>query len=132
MSSSSAFAAARSQTEGKRDRQEKPQEKQSKDAKSPTAEQIAEERSIRINDSDRDEVLRGSELATLTAVPEARSLAYDFADQSIVAERLGAEEFLAEIGRRDVTLNPRFGVLDPATKQIAEASSGSLSVPADA
>ena len=92
--------------------------------------QLARERSIAITDTDRDALIRTGNLAPLLDVPAARAVAYDVADQNIVAERLGEEAFLAELARRQVTLNPRFGVLDPRTKQIMEASSGSLSVPA--
>ena len=57
---------------------------------------------------------------------------YDVADSQLVAERLGPEAYLAEIERRQVTLNPRYGVLDPAQKTIVTGQSGSLSQPADA
>jgi hypothetical protein len=63
-------------------------------------------------------------------VASAKPVAYDIADQQIVAQKLGAERFLAEIERRPVKLNPRYGVLDPKQKTIVENQTGSLSEPA--
>lgn len=94
------------------------------------ASQLAAEQSIDITDAQREDLIETGNLAPLLDVPAARPLAFDFADQNIVAERLGPEAFVTELGRREVTLNPRFGTLDPQTKQIREATSGSLSVPA--
>lgn len=92
--------------------------------------QIARERGIAITDAQRDRLLAGSELTPLLADPGAKGVAYDIADQQIVAQKLGAEAFLAEVGEREVKLNPRFGVLDPQQKIIAADQSGSLSTPA--
>jgi len=96
------------------------------------SEQIAAEQDIAITDADRDAVLRGSDLAPLAAVPAARPVAYDVADQQIVAEKIGAEAYLAAVQQMPVTLNPRYGVLDPAQKVIVTGQSGSLSQPAPA
>ena len=95
------------------------------------AEQIAAEQGIPLNDADRDAVLAESELAPLTRVPEAREVVHDVADSQIVAQKLGADAFLAELGRRDVTLNPRYGVLDPAQKTVVSGQTGSLSEPVE-
>ncbi|SDR92423.1 hypothetical protein SAMN04488543_0757 [Friedmanniella luteola] len=93
------------------------------------AEQIAAEKDIALTDADRDAVLASSELAPLAQVPAAREVVYDVADSQIVAQKLGADAFLAEIAHRDVTLNPRYGVLDPAQKTVVTGQSGSLSEP---
>ena len=94
------------------------------------AEQIAAEQQIPLTDADRDAVLQGSNLAPLLAVPAAKPVAYDVADQQIVAQKLGSEAFLAALQQMPVKLNPRYGVLDPAQKVIATGQSGSLSLPA--
>lgn len=94
------------------------------------AEQIAADKGIAVTDADRERVLQGSALAPLVAVPDAKAVAYDVADQAIVSQKLGPEAYLAEVERRKVTLNPRFGVLDPKQKIIVTDQSGSLSVPA--
>ena len=96
------------------------------------AQQIANEQQIPLTDAARDAVLEGSTLEPLAGVEGAREVIYDVADSQLVAEKLGAEAYLAEIERRPVTLNPRYGVLDPAQKTIVTGQSGSLSQPADA
>ncbi len=93
------------------------------------AEQIAADRNIRVTDSEREELIKTSNLAPLLAVPDARSIAFDVADQQIVAQRLGAEAYLNEVRDRPVTLNPRFGVLDPTRKLIRGDQTGSLARP---
>lgn len=94
------------------------------------AEQIAADKGIAITDGDRERVLQGTNLAGLLTVPDAREVAYDVADQAIVSEQVGSEPYLAELARREVVLNPRFGVLDPQQKIIVTDESGSLSIPA--
>lgn len=95
------------------------------------AEQIAATSNITVTDRERDEFLRGTDLAVLLDSPDAKSVAYDVADQQIVSEELGAEAYLAAVRERPVTLNPRFGVLDPTQKLITSAEqTGSLSKPA--
>ena len=96
------------------------------------AEQIAADRNISLTDSERQELIKNSELAGLLAVPDARPIAFDVADQQIVAQRLGAEAYLNAVRDRQVTLNPRFGVLDPTRKLIIGDSTGSLARPAPA
>lgn len=95
------------------------------------AEQLASEQNLPITDADRDAVLKGSNLEPLVAVPEARPVAYDLADSEIVSQKLGAEAYLARVKDVPVTLNPRYGVLDPAQKVVVTGQSGSLSVPAE-
>jgi hypothetical protein len=73
-------------------------------------------------------VLRGSNLAPLLQVEGARPVLDDIADEQIVASKLG-QEYVAEIGRINVTLNPRLGVLDPQQKTIIENQSSSLASP---
>lgn len=96
------------------------------------AAQIATEKKIAITDATREAAVKATNLAPLLAVPEAKPLVYDYADQAIVAQRLGPEGYLGEVGKRQVKLNPRYGVLDPQRKLIVEGGSGSLSTPAPA
>ena len=96
------------------------------------AQQIAAEQQIPLTDAARDAVLEGSNLEPLAGVEGARPVVYDVADSQLVAQKLGAEAYRAEIQRRPVKLNPRYGVLDPAQKTIVTGQSGSLSQPADA
>ncbi len=95
------------------------------------AEQIARERGITVTDTDRDQVLKSSNLAPLLAVPDAKPVAFDAATQQIVAQRIGAEAYLKALAATTVTLNPRFGTLEPQQKTILDGSSGSLSQPAN-
>ena len=95
------------------------------------AAQIAQERKIAITDSQRDTFLRATNLAPLLNVAAAKPVAYDVADQQIVSTKIGAEAYLAEAEKRKVTLNPRYGVLDPKQKTILENQTGSLSQPAE-
>lgn len=96
------------------------------------AEQIAAQHGITVSDADREKVLAGSNLEPLLAVPEAKQIAYDVADQQLVAQALGSDAYLKAVQAIPVELNPRFGVLDPATKTIVEGQSSSLSLPAAA
>jgi SurA N-terminal domain len=93
------------------------------------AEQIAAQRHVSISDAEREAVIKSSQLANLLAVPDARPIAFDVADQQIVAQRLGAEAYLNAVRDFPVTLNPRFGVLDPTRKVILEGQTGSLAKP---
>src|SRR3712207_6584210 len=94
------------------------------------AEQIAADRNISVTDSEREALIKNSELAALLAVPDARPIAFDVADQQIVAQKLGAEAYLNAVRDQPVTLNPRFGVLDPTQKLILRDRTGSLAKPA--
>jgi hypothetical protein len=62
-------------------------------------------------------------------VPAGRPVAYDVADQQIVSGKLGSQAYLAAVAQQSVTLNPRFGVLDPAQKTIINDKSASLARP---
>ena len=93
------------------------------------AAQIARDHQISLTDTQRNSLLAGSTLAPLLEVPEAKPVAYDIADTEIVSRALGEASYLAEIAKRPVKLNPRFGVLDPTQKTIIPNSSGSLSIP---
>ena len=94
------------------------------------AEQIAAQQQIPLTDADRDAVLQASELAPLVAIPAAKPIAYDVADQQIVAQQVGPEAYLQQVQQLPVKLNPRYGVLDPGQKLIVTGQSGSLSQPA--
>ena len=93
------------------------------------AEQIAADQNISVTDSEREALIKDSELADLLTVPEAKPIAFDVADQQIVAQKVGAEAYLSAVRERPVTLNPRFGVLDPAQKVILGDRTGSLAEP---
>lgn len=93
------------------------------------AEQIAAANQITVSDAERDQTIKNTELAPLLDVPAARPIAYDVADQQIVAQKLGAEAYLKAVSEHPVTLNPRFGVLDPSRKLILPDQSGSLAKP---
>lgn len=93
------------------------------------AEQIAAANNITVTDSERETFLKGSQLAGLLDVPAARPIAYDVADQQIVANKVGPEAYLQAVSERPVTLNPRYGVLDPKQKLIVTDQSGSLAKP---
>jgi len=96
------------------------------------AEQIAAQRAVTVTDAQRDELLAGSNLTALLEVPAAKQIAYDIADQQLVAKAVGSEAYLQDVQATTVELNPRFGVLDPASKTILEGQSSSLSLPAGA
>ncbi len=96
------------------------------------AQQIAADKQIALIDNDRDALLKRSNLAPLLNVPAAKPIAYDVADQQLVAKKMGAKAFLAELEKRSVKLNPRYGVLDPKQKTVVADQSGSLSQPAAA
>jgi hypothetical protein len=96
------------------------------------AEQIAQTNDVTITDAERDAVINGSNLAPLLEVPDAKPIAYDLADQQLVAQALGPDAYLQAVQGVDVELNPRFGVLDPAQKTIVDGQSSSLSLPVSA
>jgi hypothetical protein len=93
------------------------------------AERIAADNKIVITDSQRNTVIRSSNLAALLDVPRALPVAYDVADQQLVGQKLGSQAYLAAIAKQSVKLNPRFGVLDPSQKTIVVDQSGSLAKP---
>jgi len=94
------------------------------------ADQVAAKHKITVTDAEREKVLATSTLAPLLQVPAAKGVAFDVATQQIVAQKVGAEAYLADVVKTPVTLNPRFGVLNEEDKTIVDSSSGSLSVPA--
>ncbi|HET8915479.1 MAG TPA: hypothetical protein VFM91_07230 [Propionibacteriaceae bacterium] len=94
------------------------------------AEQIAAANKITITDGERDALIKNSNLAGLLNVPKARPVAYDVADQQIVSDKIGGAAYLAAVSGQQVTLNPRFGVLDPNEKTIIADKSASLAEPA--
>jgi hypothetical protein len=89
--------------------------------------QVARSQNIVITDADRDAVVASSDFGTLASTPGGKSLAYDLADISIVQTKMAPEALKAELAKRTVTLNPRYGVFDQATTQIVGGRSGSLS-----
>ncbi|MFL6046468.1 MAG: hypothetical protein ACJ72M_15305 [Propionibacteriaceae bacterium] len=90
------------------------------------AENLAAANKITITDGDRDTLIKNSNLAGLLNVPKGRSIAYDVADQQIVSDKMGSEAYIAALAKQQVTLNPRFGVLDPNQKTIITDKSASL------
>ena len=94
------------------------------------AERIAAKNNIVLTDAERDAALRGSNLEPLLPIPAAKEVAYDVADQQIVAQKVGSQAYLDQVAQQDVTVNPRYGVLDEKQKLIITDSSGSLAKPA--
>ncbi len=94
------------------------------------AEQVAVANKITITDGERDALIKDSNLAALLNVPKGRPVAYDVADQQIVSGKIGSAKYLAAVTDQQVTLNPRFGVLDPNQKTIITDQSASLAEPA--
>ena len=95
------------------------------------AEQVAAAKRVTVTDGERDALVGTGDLAGLLAVPDAKPLAYDLADQEIVARKVGAQGYLEAVRATSVTLNPRFGVLNPEDKTITSVEeTGSLSTPA--
>jgi hypothetical protein len=85
---------------------------------------------ITITDGERDALIKDSNLAGLLNVEKGRPVAYDVADQQIVSGKIGSAAYLAAVSDQQVTLNPRFGVLDPTQKTIITDQSASLAEPA--
>jgi hypothetical protein len=94
------------------------------------AEKAAAANKITITDGERDALIKDSSLAGLLNVPKGRPVAYDVADQQIVSGKIGSAAYLAAVNDQQVTLNPRFGVLDPTQKTIITDQSASLAEPA--
>jgi hypothetical protein len=90
------------------------------------AENLAAANKITITNGDRDTLIKNSNLAGLLNVPKGRPIAYDVADQQIVSDKMGSEAYIAALAKQQVTLNPRFGVLDPNQKTIITDKSASL------
>ena len=94
------------------------------------ADHIAAKNGVVVTDAERDAVLKGSNLEPLLPIPAAAAVAYDVADQQIVAQKVGAQPYLQQVAQEKVTLNPRYGVLDEQQKLIITDQSGSLAKPA--
>jgi len=92
------------------------------------SDQLAAKHQIALSDAARDTLIKGSNLAPLLNVPKALPLAYDVADEQLVAKQLG-EAYLTEIAQIPVKLNPRFGVLDSADQTVVTDQTGSLAKP---
>ena len=94
------------------------------------ADRIAAKNNIVVSAGERTAALQGSNLEPLLPIPAAAEVAYDVADQQIVAQKLGAQPYLDQVAEQQVTLNPRYGVLDEKQKLIISDESGSLAKPA--
>jgi len=90
---------------------------------------LAAQNNLTISDTDRDTLLKGSQLEPFLQVPKAKPVAYAAADQALVSKALGAEAYFAAVGQIPVTLNPRYGVLDVKEKTIIPGQTGSLALP---
>jgi hypothetical protein len=95
------------------------------------ADQVAAKEHLVITEADRVAILKDSNLAPLLNVAAARPVLDDVADAQIVTKKLGTR-YLTEIAKINVTLNPRYGVLDQTQKTIISEQSGSLAQPASA
>lgn len=94
------------------------------------AEKIAARNGITVTDVDREAILKGSNLEPLLPIPAAKEVAYDIADQQIVAQKVGGQPYLDQVAQQQVTVNPRYGVLDEKQKLVDGEKSGSLARPA--
>jgi hypothetical protein len=90
------------------------------------ADRIAARNGITVTEAERVAALQGSNLEPLLPIPAAKEVAYDVADQQIVAQKVGSQLYLDQVAQQDVTVNPRYGVLDPKQKLIVPDESGSL------
>jgi hypothetical protein len=94
------------------------------------ADRIAAANHVVVTDAERTAVLKGSNLEPLLPIPAAAAVAYDVADQQIVAQKVGSQPYLDQVAQQKVTVNPRYGVLDEKQKLIVTDESGSLAKPA--
>ena len=93
------------------------------------ADRIAAKNNVVVTDAERDQALQGSNLEPLLPIPAAKEIAYDVADQQIVADKVGSQPYLDQVAQQQVTVNPRYGVLDEKQKLIITDQSGSLAKP---
>lgn len=93
------------------------------------ADRIAAANGVVVTDAERDAALRDSNLAPLLPIPAAKEVAYDVADQQIVAAKVGSQPYLDQVAKQQVTVNPRYGVIDDQQKLIITDKSGSLAKP---
>lgn len=94
------------------------------------ADRIAAKNNVVVTDVERRAALEGSNLEPLLPIPAAAEVAYDVADQQIVAQKIGSQPYLDQVAQQQVTVNPRYGVLDEKQKLIITDQSGSLARPA--
>jgi hypothetical protein len=94
------------------------------------ADRIAAKNNVVVTDVERRAALQGSNLEPLLPIPAAAEVAYDVADQQIVAQKIGPQPYLDQVAQQQVTVNPRYGVLDEKQKLIVTDESGSLARPA--
>jgi hypothetical protein len=94
------------------------------------ADRIAAANGVTVTEAERTAALQGSNLEPLLPIPAAKEVAYDVADQQIVAQKVGAQPYLDQVAKQQVTVNPRYGVLDEKQKLIVTDESGSLARPA--
>lgn len=87
------------------------------------ASQIARDNKITITNADRHQLLNPDILAQRDLLP----IVYNFIDPQIVATTMGTEKFKAEVSKREVRVNPRFGTWDPEGQSLMDGSSASLS-----
>lgn len=96
------------------------------------ARQVADANDITITEADREAVLKGSNLAPLMSIPEAKPVLDDVADAQIVPKKVGTDAYVKALQATPVELNPRYGQLSPTDKTVVDGSTGSLSTPAPA
>lgn len=78
------------------------------------ATQVAEDENITITDADRSKLFSGEQGGNeLLANDASKTVAYDLADEQIVAQKLGVEKYLGALKEAQVKLNPRYGVWNP-------------------
>lgn len=94
------------------------------------ATEVARRQGFTFTEVDRAAALEANGLTALLAQEDGREFANAVADQAILLSVMGSEAYVQAIAGADVTVNPRFGQLDPQTHQILEGSSGSLIKPA--
>lgn len=92
---------------------------------------LAAQNNITLTDTDRDALLKGSQLEPFLSVPKAKPVAYAAADQALVSKALGPEAYFAAVDKIPVTLNPRYGVLDVKQKTLVPGQTGSLALPVE-
>lgn len=93
------------------------------------ADQISAAKGITISDADRDDAVTGLQLDELAANQPTRELALDAADFAALASQMSEADFLAEVAKTDVVLNPRYGSWDPTQVTVTglTGETGSLS-----
>lgn len=75
--------------------------------------QVAEQRNIRISDSERDALAGPSDIGSLLGNADAKELAYGLTDAELVRMRIGDEAFVQALHDATVRINPRYGAWQP-------------------